>query len=108
MKRIESPVKKWPGYILFHDPIPLVHVLAFENAINGVDRNKFSSSSSQVLLLPSILPCVAEWHLEGFPENVTADSFPGTPRKDSSILISALINAITKIYAGDEETAPNV
>jgi len=104
-KRIESPVKKWPGHILLFDPIPLVDVARFEKVMQG--NTGFGRAEVDNEILPAILPCVAEWHLDGFPENVTADTFPGTPRKASAFLIAELINAIVNIYKGDEETDPN-
>lgn len=107
MKRIESPVKKWPGYVLLKDPIPLVDVVRFEKAVRAGGEEK-SLSEYQNELLPAIFPCVSEWHLNSaFPENVTVETFPGTPRKDSAKLIAVLVDGIVEIYKGDEETDPN-
>jgi len=105
-KRIESPVKKWPGHILLYDPIPLVNVVNFEKTIQ--ERVGTTQTEKDGEILSSLLPCVAEWHLDNFPENVTVETFPGTPRRSSAMLIAALINAIVNIYKGDEEADPNV
>jgi hypothetical protein len=108
MKRFDSPVKKWPGHVLLHDPIPLIKIAAFQVAVADIRKNKSSGDAvTQSILLPALIPCVAEWHLEGFPEPVTVENFPGTPRDQSSILVSNLVTAIMQIYKGDEDSSPN-
>jgi hypothetical protein len=107
-KRIESPVKNWPGYVLLHDPIPLVRIAEYEDVLRNLKRDELSNASIQALLLPVVIPCIAEWHLDnGFPECVTVDNFPGTPRAASSVLVATLVTAITEIYKGDADTVPN-
>ena len=56
--------------------------------------------------LSSILLCVEKWELVNFPESVTADTFPFSPRKDSHELIAWLFGEIRKVYLGELEV-PN-
>ncbi len=107
MKRIDFKSKRWPGYILLYDPIPLVKIATFEEAMTKQETEKYTEAVNQNNLLSALLPCVAEWHLENFPEEVTIRTFPGTPRIESAKLIAELINAITELYRGDEDTDPN-
>lgn len=56
----------------------------------------------------AVVACVIEWHLDNFhtaDENkiVTANNFPGSPRKDSHELVSWIFSELTKIFKGDDE-----
>ena len=124
MRTIISPSKRWTGHVILHDPLNLVQVYAIEDVSDkaieiepskylqliqdktGKDINVRWSSRSDALLIPAILLCVAEWHLSGFPEDLKADTFPVTPRKDSRQLIDWLWDEINKVYLGDNEV-PN-
>ena len=107
MRKLDSPVPKvWPGHVMLYDPIPLVTVAQFEKAMR--ERPDMGQAEVDSEILPAIFPCVAEWHLNStFPEGVTVETFPGTPRRASARLIAGLISEIVNIYKGDEETDPN-
>jgi hypothetical protein len=49
---------------------------------------------------------VQEWRLEHFPEAVTMETFPMSPRKVSHRLIEWLWNELRAVYLG-ETTVPN-
>lgn len=123
-KRIESPSKRWAGYVVLHDPLNLEQVFAIEEVQDkavDIEPSKFLqkaneagvtvgttwSSRTDKIIVPAILLCVAEWHLENFPDEVTADNFPATPRKDARALIDWLWNEINIIYSGEIEEVPN-
>lgn len=57
-------------------------------------------------MLPAVIACVEKWELQGFPEIVTADTFPATPRGESHELVKWLFAEIHRIYIG-ELTIPN-
>lgn len=124
MKRIESSSKKWAGYVILHDPLNLEQVFAIEDVqdksteieaskflkiVNEKGANIGASWSSRMdkLIIPAVVLCVAEWHLENFPENPTVDNFPATPRKETRILIDWLWEEVNKIYMGEMEELPN-
>ena len=51
--------------------------------------------------LAGILACVEKWELSNFPENVTIETFPFSPRKASHELIEWLFGEIRKVYLGE-------
>lgn len=51
--------------------------------------------------IPAICACVEKWELENFPQSVTPDTFPASPRKDTAQLIEWLYLEIRQIYFGD-------
>ena len=120
MKKVISPSKRWTGHVLLHDPFNLDMVFAIEEAQDratelepskflqkvgeaGVSVGTTWSSKSDALLIPAFLKCVAEWHLENFPENPTVENFPASPRRDARILIDWLWDEINVIYVGETE-----
>ena len=108
-KSIQSPSGKWPGLVVLADPLTLPQAIAWERAIRDVQALTGDVTITEVnyALLPAICNCVEKWELEGLGE-LTADTFPATPRKQSVELITWLTSEITRIYTGEEEKAdPN-
>lgn len=126
-KIIESPSKKWAGTVTLSDPLSMPQVMAFEDAIqNGIDqaiehgnvvtvkdkdgneREAANVMSARYMLgiLPGVCACVEKWDLQGLPENMTPDKFPGSPKIASAELLAWLIREITILY-NDAETVPN-
>lgn len=111
MKRIDSDVERWKGHVLLHDPLPLVKLAVFEDAITAALKidPKLGTARSHVELIPALLECVAEWHIEGFPEKPTSETFPGMgtgiTKKDITLIINFVTDAIIKWYKGDSPNA---
>jgi hypothetical protein len=103
MKRIESPVKKFPGAVEFHDPLPYLTVLKFER----VAREAKKDADAGEIFIPVILEAVEKWDLQNFPEQPTLEAFPGTPRAAIHQLIAWLLNEMTAIYKGSADDDPN-
>jgi hypothetical protein len=115
-KRIDTPEgwKKFSGYVEMRDPLPLLAVLTWEEAIQSIqakrkDETGLTVIGMNVILLPAILACVESWHIDGVPEAPTMDTFPGTPRIASDMLVGWLIDKIRQICVGEglEESDPN-
>lgn len=108
MKTIKSPSKKWPGEVVLSDPLTFPQVLKLEDALREAQAagDNISLTRANYLLLPGILACVERFALEGFPEMVTADTFPATPRMESAQLIAWLIAEVMKLYR-DAVEIPN-
>ncbi len=53
------------------------------------------------ILIPAVLACVEKWNLSGFPELVTYETFPATPRRASSDLLRWLWGEIYSVYLGE-------
>jgi hypothetical protein len=104
-KVIQSPIKRWAGTVTIADPLTLPQVELFEAGLElPADADKDGRVFLTVLdkpQIPAILACVEKWELSNFPETVTADNFPGTPRKASHDLIAWLFGEIRKVYLGE-------
>lgn len=111
MKVVQSPIKRWPGIVTLAEPLTLPQARLIEAALRPVkadtndDRVWFSTLDTAQL--PAILACVEKWELQNFPESVTVDTFPASPRGDSHKLIDWLYKEILAIYFGESEV-PNV
>lgn len=53
--------------------------------------------------LPALIACVESWQLTSFPNPVTVDGFPLTPRKEAHNLIETIFDAIREVYNGETE-----
>jgi hypothetical protein len=84
----------------------LPQALSWEKAIRNMQVRGEDATITDVnyALLPGICACVEKWELEGLGE-LTPDTFPATPRRQSIELINWLIGEITAIYTGEEEKA---
>ena len=118
-KIIESPVKKFSGTVTLYEPLTMLMVMEFEASLttrreffNEVERDgekvytlkpRTAWSAPDSEALKGIIPCVEKWDLEGFPEDVTPDTFPGTPRAASKRLVDWLLAEILKVYSGELE-----
>jgi hypothetical protein len=116
-KRIISSSSVWPGAVVLSSPLTLPQALAWEKAEQAArpfrenirkDSKKRTIEAVDVteihtLYIPAIIACVEKWELENFPDDVTLNNFPGSPRTESLGLVGWLINSITAIYDGEEE-----
>jgi hypothetical protein len=90
------------------DPLTLPQAMAIEaglkkNADTAAEGNNVEWTRLDDGAVKAILVCVEKWELENFPEIVTAENFPASPRLDSHKLIDWLFGEIIKIYTGDAQ-----
>jgi hypothetical protein len=106
-KRVLSPSPRWPGAIVLADPMTLPQALSWEKAIRSIQERADYATVTDVnyALLPGICACVEKWELDGLGD-LTPDTFPASPRKQSIELINWIISEISAIYSGEEEKAP--
>lgn len=106
-KIITSPVKKWPGTVVISDPLTYPQLLAFRGSLEAA-RNGANDDWMAVnyAVLPGVTACIEEYHLQGFPEQPTADNWPATPPTSSARLIAWLIGEINALMA-EAEPDPN-
>lgn len=104
-KTITSPVKRFTGTVVLSDPLTFPQTFAFEDAINAVGSVRETGSMARIryALLPGILACVEEWHLDKFPERPALDNFPSSPRQSIAELIDWLVGEIGKLYQESED-----
>jgi len=106
-KRIDSPVKRFPGSVTLHDPLTYPQVIAFQDATAAAGAmGETTWMKLRLALLPGILACVENWEVEGVPEAPTIDNFPATPLVSSGELVNWLQEEITGLLI-EAETVPN-
>ena len=106
-KRIESPVKRYPGSVVLHDPLTYPQLIAFQNAITEAQAvGETTWVKLRQALLPGILACVESWNIEGVPEEPNMDNFPATPIVSAGNLVNWLQESITALLV-EAETIPN-
>jgi hypothetical protein len=111
----ESPVDKFPGYVILPDFLTLPQVRSFEDAIGSpnfdpdqIDKNeKVWLSVNAERRLPVIFDVVEEWHIEGQPEEPDIDTFKMTPIVAANDLVQWLFGQIRDIWLGETEEDPN-
>jgi len=121
-KVIKSPVKHFPGTVTLSDPLTLPQVVKIDECLfnrrhyfeeTEVDGERMYTlkdgnfpSQADTVGVAAIVECVDEWALKNFPNDVTAETFPGSPRGASRELVSWLILEVLKVYNGETEV-PN-
>ncbi len=106
-KTITSPVKRWPGTVIISDPLTYPQLITLDDALanlRATAEGDFRNPRARVAILPGILACVEEWHLDS---DFTPNPFPATPLKSSAELIFWLAKEITALYEEAEEPTPN-
>ena len=108
-KVITSPLQRWAGEVTISDPLTLPQAHLIEEGLTppeGGEDGRIWFTVIDGKQLPAILACVEKWNLSNFPESVTAENFPASPRVDSHKLIDWLFSEIRKVYFGEVEV-PN-
>lgn len=111
-KVITSTIKRWAGSVTLADPFTLPQADAINEARHalweiGKDQERLVSFwDMDKPRISAIVACVQKWELAGFPESVSADTFPISPEPARHKLITLLWDAIVKIY-DEEEEVPN-
>ena len=110
--KCQSPVKKFPGYVVLPDFLNVFQVRAFEDAYFG-DPNEAAREGEKVYIsvsdekmLPIFVELIKEWHIDGIPENPTVQEVPMTPAKAGHELVAWLSGELFKLYVGETEV-PN-
>ena len=104
-KVITSPVKRFPGTVVISDPLSYPQLLRFREALGAVGGND-DWMAVNYTVLPGVMACIEEYHLQGFPEQVTLETFPATPPVSSAKLVAWLIGEINALMA-EAEPDPN-
>ena len=108
-KVITSPLQRWAGEVTIADPLTLAQAHLIEQGLTqptGGEDGRIWFTVIDGNQMPAILACVENWNLKNFPENVTAETFPASPRGDSHKLIDWLFSEIRTVYFGEAEV-PN-
>jgi hypothetical protein len=121
-KVIKSTVERWTGSVTFCDPLTAPQVFAIEDALDETAEAEPSSflalnskegvelswpSRRTYAYIPALIACIEKFELKDFPEEVTRDTWPLTPRDDASILVANLFSELIMIYRGEVAEVPN-
>lgn len=98
---------------MISDPLTMPQVKAIE-AVNDAStkeqlekyvdgKGKIKKTILDEIRLPAIIACVEKWDIAGFPETVTVETFPLSPRNASHDFILWLFREINKVYSGEIE-----
>lgn len=98
-KVITSPIERFSGTVVLSDPLTYPQVFAFEDALGAVRElgDEATARRTYYAILPGILACVEEWHLEGVPAKPTRDTFPASPGDSAARLLAWLLNEVTAL-----------
>lgn len=107
-KSITSPVEHFPGSVTISDPLTYPQFLAVQDGVKEVERyletgETLTQERMNYVYLPGLIGCVEKWKLDNFPEDVTADTFPGTPGVASGQLVAWLLSEIISLYTDADE-----
>jgi hypothetical protein len=106
-KTITSPSKRWTGTVTLAEPLFLPQAEAIDMALQAPPGYEEKATIPYTALdkwhFPAILACVEKWNLAGFPDPVTIETIPMTPRPESHALIEWIFLEIKKIYIGEQE-----
>ena len=111
-KRIVSKITRWGGSVTIADPLTISQAKLIEAGMGKVppelvgENGKYWLSVEDDMKLPALFGCVEKWELDNFPQNVTLDNFPASPRGDSHKLIDSIFAELMIVYFG-EALVPN-
>ena len=103
-KTIICPVKHFAGEVDLKDPLPYLVTVRFEQVAREASG---LADDIGAQFLPVLLDCVEQWRLSNIASPPTVDTFPGTPRPATLKLVAWLLNEVTALYKGNEESDPN-
>lgn len=104
-----SPVPKWPGGVELPVYLTMPQVMIWEECVrefraaNANRPDQDGGANIDNIVVRGIVAIVSKWELDGLPEVLTVESFPGSPRAESAKLIAWLIGEISRIYTGAQE-----
>lgn len=103
MNKKDSPVERWPGYIVLPAYLTFPLLSRWQKSIESAKQ--FEDSKDYLAfyeaILPTALDMVKEWHIEGLPEKVTLEDFPA-----STDLTSFVIDSVAGLYAETNSVDP--
>lgn len=102
--KIEIQGKIYNGSVTVYGQFTLPQVELIEAAVFDtplVEDGKVRLTNVDKPRIPALIACVEKWEISGFPETLTVDSFPLSPRRETHNLIEKVFNEITRVYNGE-------
>jgi hypothetical protein len=108
-KKIDSPVKRFPGSMTLSDPLTFPQSIAFAKGIKEARElevnNREDFYEYVKLAVPAVAVCVESWDIEGVGD-LTPDTFPSTPRDSAPELLGWIVGAVTALFRETEPEDP--
>ena len=118
MRKIESPIKRWAGWIELPDYLTLPQIIAwndaFETARQFTTERKRDETTGKIVravtdapnyyhaMLRGVCPIVVKWELNGGVQ-FTAETFPATPIKSAQALARWVVDAVADLIMAEDE-----
>lgn len=105
-KVITSKSKVFSGTVTLFDRLTLAQVELVEAALLDTPPVKDGNVRLTDIdrpRLPALLACVERWDLQNFPEALTVDTFPLTPRRQAHDLVIQIFDEIVSVYNGEQQ-----
>lgn len=104
---IQSPSKKYSGSITLPEFLTFPQLDAAETAFDEAhELGEVRFTKWRRAILPGLLACVERWDLENFPQPVTVENFPATPRVEVGEIINAVLGVVSALVSGAEVVPP--
>ncbi len=101
MKRIESPIPQFPGYVILPDHYLFDRLIPFEEGA-AEENGEIKVTLAVKMAAALVQPMVDEWHIDGIENGV----IPGTPKVPVMNLVSWLIDEIWRVVLGADAVNP--
>lgn len=105
-------IKAWPGYVVLPDALNFPQLNIWQDAVDEIAAQQDGLTWNDAAANPrtaqpivkALCQIVQEWHLEKLPERVSVESFPATPRVQSTLLVVWLATRLAALFEGAEDT----
>jgi len=104
-KTVSCPVKAFPGYVIFTDPVTITQASQYEaGKFYGAQFEKHGKGTAiyAAAIIPGALGCVEKWELKGFAEGITLNSIPLKPHAARAEFVEWLVAQVEALYADTE------
>lgn len=99
MKKINSPVESFPGYVVLPDPLTYPDVIVIQKLLRKLEEG-LAGPERTYTVMRALFPLIKEWGIEGYEQD--PDSFPATgtdvPLNDSRDFIDWLVEEFNKLF----------
>jgi hypothetical protein len=107
MRKIESKIDRWPGYIGLPDPLTYPQGIIIADMIDAIADigEKYNDKKSlgvrfNNVVIPFLFSLVEEWGIEGIEQD--PDKFPFVPRKDADEFIGWWYQEVVALTEDDK------
>jgi hypothetical protein len=108
-KTVASPVEKYPGNVVLPDALTYMQGIHFGQALRKARALGEDVSMAEFIyaMLPGILACVEEWHIDGLPAEITQAVIENAkPARAVAELLAWLFPLCSDLWV-DAEAVPN-